>query len=145
MKKIILLIIALISLPMMADAQITIKEKNSIETIKSLGMGWVTLTCSEDYYVLCIQSDNQFDDHYVIGLGSGKAKASASLQALVSIASTLKKNESVTFTTGSKEYSIHRGLTKGEIMIKGEYYAGWGRVSKGQLNTLLDAILFYNN
>lgn len=145
MKKIVIFIIALMMMPAIADAQITIKEKNSVETIKSLRMGCVTLYCNKDYYSLAIRSDSQIDDSYIIGLGLGKAQAAASLQALVSIASTLKKNESVDFTDGSDEFTIHRGLIKGEIWIKAEYYVGWGKVSKGELNTLLDAILFYNN
>lgn len=144
-KTIIAIIVAMMFLPTIADAQIIIKEKVKIETIKSLRMGWVTLEHSDGYYMMTIRSDNQFDDAYVLSLGLGKAQAIASLQTLVAIASTLKKNESVAFTNGGKEYTIHRGLIKGELWIKGEYYAGWGKVAKVELNSLLDALQYCNN
>lgn len=146
MKKIIIAIIsAMILMPTIADAQIVVKEKTKVETIKRLRMGWVSLDKTGNSYFLCVRSDNQFDDTYTIHLGQSKEDAIASLNTLIEVSKTLKKDESVKFDNINEELSIYSGVLKKEIWFKSEYKAGWGKVSKMELNTLLDALLFANN
>lgn len=145
MKKILILFATLIVMPMIAEAQIVVKEKTKVETIKRLRMGWVSLDKTGTSYFLCIRSDNQFDDTYTIHLGQSKEDAISSLYTLIELTKTLKKDESVKFDNINEELSIHLGLLKGEIWFKSKYRAGWGKISKKELNTLLDTLLFANN
>ena len=145
MKKILILFATLMMMPVIAEAQIVVKERTKVETIKKLRMGWVSLDKTGTSYFLCVRSDNQFDDTYTIHLGQSKEDAIASLNTLIEVAKTLKKDESVKFDNINEELSIYSGVLKKEIWFKSQYRAGWGKVSKMELNTLLDALLFANN
>lgn len=138
------MVASFVMLPSIANAQIVIKEKTKIETIKSLRLGNVRLECSDEYYMLTIASDNSLEEPYVLALGLGKAQAAASLKTLISLSSSLKKNEFVDFTSGSQEFTICRGLVKNEIWLNNKFHVGRGRISKNELDALLDSILFCN-
>ena len=141
MKKIIIAIIsAMILMPTMADAQIKVNKQPKRETIKSLRMGYVTLSKTEESYFLSMTSDNQFDHTYVIFLGEGKEAAVQSLNSLIEISSTITKDDSFEFNDGIKDYRIFRGMCKSEVWFKADGYAGYGKTSTAELNTLLKAL-----
>lgn len=144
MKIIIAIIYAMMLMPIMADAQIQVKKQPQIETIKSIRMGYVTLTKSQDIYCLCLTSDNQFDKAYVIMLGKGKEAAVQSLNSLIEVASTITKKDTFEFNDGIKDFRIYRGMLKNEVWFKADGYAGYGKTSKAELNQLLESILFVN-
>ena len=145
MKKIIIAIIsAMILLPTMADAQIQVNKQTKRETIKSLRMGYVTLSKTEESYFLSMISSNQFDNAYVIFLGEGREAAVQSLNSLIEVASTITKKDTIEFNDGIKDYRIYRGMFKSEVWFKADGYAGYGKTSKAELNQLLDSILFVN-
>lgn len=146
MKKIIIAIIsAMILMPAMADAQIKVNKQPKRETIKSLRMGYVALTKTEETYYLTMISDNQFDKSYVILLGEGKDAAIQSINSFIEISSTIKKDDSFEFNDGIKDYRIYRGVFKSEVWFKADGYAGYGKTSKAELNQLLESILFVND
>lgn len=141
MKKIIIAIIsAMILMPTMAEAQIQVKKQPKIETIKSLRMGYVNLTKTDDLYFLSMTSDNQFDKAYVIMLGKGKEAAVQSLKALIEVSETITKDDSFEFNDGVRDYNIYRGTFKSEVWFKGAGHAGYGKTSTAELNSLLKAL-----
>lgn len=141
MKKIIITIIsAMILMPTMADAQIQVKKQPKIETIKSLRMGYVTLSKSEDIYFLSLTSDNQFDKSYVILLGESKEAAIQSLNSLIEISSTITKDDFFEFNDGIKDYHLAKGAFKSELWFKADGHAGYGKTSTTELNNLLKAL-----
>ena len=138
MKKIVMIVISMMMLmPSVAEAQIVVNKKPSLEKLVNLRMGWVSLNKYEDTYLLILQSDNQFDDSYIIQLGENETEAKQSLEALIEAASTIGKDDSMAFQSGTKEYRIYRGLVKGELWFKADGFAGWGKTSKMELNKLL--------
>lgn len=141
MKKIIIAIIsAMILMPTIAEAQIQVNKQPKRETIKSLRMGYVTLTKTEQTYFLSMISDNQFDKSYVILLGESKEAAIQSLNSLIEISSTITKDDSFEFNDGIKNYRIYRGMFKSEVWFKADGYAGYGKTSTTELNNLLKAL-----
>ena len=141
MKKIIIAIIsAMILMPTIAEAQIQVNKQPKRETIKSLRMGYVTLTKTEETYFLSMISDNQFDKSYVILLGESKEATIQSLNSLIEISSTITKDDSFEFNDGIKNYRIYRGMFKSEVWFKADGYAGYGKTSTTELNNLLKAL-----
>lgn len=141
MKKIIIAIIsAMILMPTIAEAQIQVNKQPKRETIKSLRMGYVTLTKTEETYFLSMISDNQFDKSYVILLGESKEAAIQSLNSFIEISSTITKDDSFEFNDGIKNYRIYRGMFKSEVWFKADGYAGYGKTSTTELNNLLKAL-----
>lgn len=141
MKKIIIAIIsAMILMPTIAEAQIQVNKQPKRETIKSLRMGYVTLTKTEETYFLSMISDNQFDKSYVILLGESKEAAIQSLNSLIEISSTITKDDSFEFNDGIKNYRIYRGMFKSEVWFKADGYAGYGKTSTTELNNLSKAL-----
>ena len=141
MKKIIIAIIsAMILMPTIAEAQIQVNKQPKRETIKSLRMGYVTLTKTEETYFLSMISENQFDKSYVILLGESKETAIQSLNSFIEISSTITKDDSFEFNDGIKNYRIYRGMFKSEVWFKADGYAGYGKTSTTELNNLLKAL-----
>lgn len=142
MKKLVIILIALLSFGAIADAQVSVTKKTKIERLISLRGGYVSLSRHNDLIYLSVWSDNRFDEAYIINLGRDKATAMQSLEALIEIANTIKKDESIDFNDGLHEYYVYRGLLKGEIWIKANDRAGYGITSKGELKKILDHLTF---
>ena len=141
MKKIIIAIISMmILMPTMAEAQIQVRKQTKREIIKSLRMGYVTLSKTDESYFLTMISDNQFDKAYVIFLGEGKETAAQSINSLIEVSSTIVKNDSFQFNDGNKDYRIYRGTFKSEVWFKDDGHAGYGKTSTAELNSLLNAL-----
>lgn len=108
----------------------------------SLRMGMVSLNQIGDNFYLVLQSDNHYDKAYVIHLGKEKAASMQSLESLIEIASTIKKDDFYQLDNTDENLTIMRGLVKTEIWIKGRYHAGYGKTSKGELEKILDKLTF---
>lgn len=141
MKRLITLIIfAMMLVPAAAHAQIQVTRKDKSEKIVSLRSGYVSLSCTNNIYYLSLRSDNQFDDPYVVRLGEGKEVATSSLNSLIEIADTIGKGDHMDFSDGAREYSLMRGAFKSELWMKGEWHAGYGKTSSGELKKVLKAL-----
>lgn len=121
-----------------SHAQVTIQKKVSVECLKSLRMGFVSLYRCNNVYTLSINSDNQFDDSFMICLGTGKEAAQESLEALIEVASTIKTDDVIAFNDGQQDFRLHKGAYTGELYFKADFFAGWGKTSKGELTKLLN-------
>lgn len=139
MKKIFALAIALMTFFPVMNAQISINKSTKIETIKNWRMGYVSLTRNDGWYSLCLRSDNQFDKSYIIVLGE-KEKAEQSLQALIDLASTITKEETVEIENGYQTIRAFKGAFKGELWFKADGYAGYGKTAKIELEQVLKTL-----
>lgn len=141
MKKIFIAIIsAMILMPTSADAQIQVNKQPKREVLKSLRMGYVTLSRTGNLHFLSLTSDNQFDDPYVILLGKSKEAAIESLNSLIEISSTITKDDFFEFNDGIKDYHLAKGAFKSELWFKADGHAGYGKTSTTELNNLLKAL-----
>ena len=141
MKKVLILIVAFLTIGMAADAQVQVKKKSTSEKIYSGRMGGISVDCMEGAYFLSICSTNQFDNHYVICLGQNAAEAVASIESFIEIAKTIKKGESYEIETLTKSFTIHKGITKNEIWFKASGYAGYASTNVYEMNKILDAFV----
>lgn len=140
MKKLLLIVIALITFVPMTNAQIQKKSSTKKETIISLRMGYMTLIVSDGYYYLTMLTTNQFDDAMILKLGNSKESAMQSLTDLIEIASTIETSECVEIDNGyGRTMRIYKG-GMGGISIYADGYAGSANTSKSEFNKMLNAL-----
>lgn len=141
MKKILTIILALMMMPAMADAQIKITGKRNVQTLMSIRMGMIDLDYDGKYY-LAMRTSNQFDDTMILPLGGDKQVAMQTLQDLIDIATSLKKGDSIKIESAyGREFRIYR-LAKNAVGIYADGYAGYASTSKTELTRLLDCVMF---
>ena len=141
MKKILLMVIAFMTLVPMADAQITVKEKSNRETLLSIRMGFITLNYDGSYY-LAMSTTNQFDNPMILPLGKEKKDAMSTIQALIDITTTIQKGDCVRIESAyGEEFRIYR-YAKNTITINADGYAASSNTNKAELTKILDAICF---
>lgn len=141
MKKTLILIVALLTIGMAADAQVQVKKKSTSETIFSGRMGGISVDVIDGSYFLSIKSTNQFDKYYVIHIGENAGEAVTSIESFIEIAKTIKKGESYEIETLTKSFTIHKGITKNEIWFKASGYAGYASTNVYEMNKILDAFV----
>lgn len=141
MKKILTLIVALLTIGMAADAQVQIKKKSTSENIYSGRMGNISVDCMDGSYFLAICSTNQFDKFYVIHLGENAKDAITSIESFIEIAKTIKKGESYDIETPTKTFTIYKGAFKNEIWFKASGHAGYAVTNVNEMNKILDAFV----
>ena len=141
MKKIILILIAFMTLVPMADAQITIKSKSNKETLLSIRMGFITLNYDDRYY-LALSTTNQFDDLMILPLGKEKKEAMSTIEALIDITTTIKKGDSVSIESIYGQEFLISWFAKNTILIHSKGYAASSNTNKAELTRILDAITF---
>jgi hypothetical protein len=139
MKKILLMVIALMTLVPMADAQIKKTGETKTETISSLRTGVVSLKLSKGMYYLTLRTTKQFDDPMILKLGDSKESAIQSLNDLIDILDSLQGNATQYIDNGfGKEFRLFKMM--GALYIDADGYAGNGNISKGELNKLIKAL-----
>lgn len=141
MKKIIIAVIALLSLNI-ASAQFQVQQKQSMpEVVWRNGFGWVTLYKQdigngEYYYFIGIRTSNQFDDIMLIHLGK-KDKAITTLTQFYDLYAQgeiyeLADDNGEKFSAQCIAMKYYRLLKRG--------YAGYGTIHLNQLLNMRDAI-----
>lgn len=141
MKKVLILIVAFLTIGMAADAQVQVKKNSTSEKIYSGRMGNISVNCMEGSFFLSICSTNQFDKFYVIHLGENAEEAITSIESFIEIAKTIKKGESYDIKTPTKNYTIYKGAFKNEIWFKASGYAGYASTNVYEMNKILDAFV----
>lgn len=140
MKKIVIFIIAIIMIPMMADAQITKKRTSTTETIVSLRMGNMNLKKSGTTYFLAMGTDNQFDDYMLLILGDDTESAVQSLNDMIEICETITAQDNVVIDNGyGRELRIYKGVMGG-ISINADGYAGSVNTAKSEFRKMRDKL-----
>lgn len=141
MKKIVILIIALMSLSSLANAQITIKGKQNTETLLSIRMGFIRLNYDGSYY-LAMSTTNQFDDAMILPLGKNKQEAMTTTQSLIDISTTIKKGDCIEVESiYGQTFRIYI-FAKNTITIQSDGYAAMSNTNKAELTRILDTITY---
>lgn len=141
MKKFITLIVSLMMLPIITDAQIVVKDKTNTETLLSIRMGFIKLNYDGSYF-LAMSTTNQFDRPMILPLGKDKAEAIKTIESLIEITSTIKKGDCIKIESAyGTEFRIYR-FAKNTITINADGYAAASNTNKAELNKILDIITF---
>lgn len=139
MKKIVVLIIAMMMMPFMADAQIIKKDTPQIKTISSARKNAVCLMSSGTTYYLTIETTNPFDDCMFLKLGDTKDSAIQSLNDLIDILDTLQGEAMQGIANGYGEnFFLWKYL--GLLRITALNYDGSGSLAKSEINKFIKAL-----
>lgn len=141
MKKILILIVALLTIAMAADAQVQVKKISTSEKIYSGRMGGISVDAIDGTYFLSIKSTNQFDKYYVICIGQNASEAVTSIESFIDIAKTITKGDSFEIETPTSTFTIYKGAFKNEIWFKASGYAGYASTNVYEMNKILDAFV----
>lgn len=141
MKQIFILIMATLMFPMMADAQIVIKEQRTAPTkIATISMSWYDLYEQNGEFSLSLKSTNQFDDHFWLHLGT-KEEAIESLNALIEMCGSLGKEDVVEISNGAgKTYRVRKNGKGLSFHQKEVGMAGYATINKMYLVKTLNVI-----
>lgn len=130
MKKIISILIALVTIAGVADAQISINksEVDKAKQVATLSMAWSWIYQDSDGYYLVMKSDNQFDDSYWLHIGKTKDEC---LESLASLSELFDMGETERFDIDNgigESYDVTLGRELGikKLIFHGEGYAGSG-------------------
>lgn len=131
MRKILSILIFLVTFAGIADAQITIKKSDvgKPKQMTTLSMSWSWIYQADDSYFLVMKSDNQFDDHYWLKIGDTKEECLESLSALQEMMDNMGETERYNVDNGMGEsfsVTISRELGIKKLTFNGESYAGAG-------------------
>lgn len=141
MKKIIAIIITLLSFGAMADAQIQITHKSNTKTLTSVRLGFISMLRNSGYFYLVFQTNSQFDDSMIIQLGKDKKESIETLQSLIDIIASMKKGDSVTINNLGQEFRLYR-YAKNSITIHADGFAGNSNTNKNEMEFFLDHLMF---
>lgn len=131
MRKILSILIALVTFAGIADAQISIKKSDvgKPKQMTTLSMSWSWIYQADDTYYIVMKSDNQFDDHYWLKIGDTKEECLESLSALQEMMDNMGETERYNVDNGMGEsfsVTISRELGIKKLTFNGEFYAGAG-------------------
>lgn len=139
MKKLLSIIIALVTFAGMADAQITIKKSDTgkAERMTTLSMYWSWIYRLDDAYFLVMKSSNQFDDSFWMNLGTNQEECMESVNALIDLAKTITDTDRYELGNGVGDtYDVTRYNDFGAkgLRFDGESHAGFGYIILANLN-----------
>lgn len=131
MKKILSILIALVTFAGVADAQISVKKSDvgKPKQMATLSMYWSWIYQADDSYFLVMKSDNQFDDHYWLKIGDTQEECQESLSALQEMMDNMGETERYDVDNGMGEsfsVTLSRDLGIKKLTFHGEKYAGSG-------------------
>ena len=139
MKKILLLVIAIMTFTPMTNAQIKKTGESNTKTIASARMGIVVLRQSDKDFYLSMTTTNQFDNAMLLKLGDTKESAKQSLNDLLDILESLEGDASQYIDSGfGRELRLWKLM--GALYISADGYAGNGNISKSELKKFIKAL-----
>lgn len=131
MRKILSILIALVTFAGIADAQISIKKSDigKPKQMTTLSMSWSWIYQADDSYFLVMKSDNHFDDWYWLKMGDTKEACLESITALKEMMDTMGESDRYDVDNGAGEtFSVTSTKELGikKLIFHGEHYAGAG-------------------
>lgn len=131
MKRIITIIIALVTIAGAAAAQIGVKKSDvgKPKQVATLSMSWSWIYQADDSYFIVMKSDNQFDDWYWLKIGDTKEKCLASLSALQEMMDNMGDTDRYDVDNGMGEsfsVTLSREFGVKKLTFRGKHYAGAG-------------------
>ena len=131
MRKILSILIALVTLAGIADAQIKVKKSDvgKPKQMTTLSMSWSWIYRANDSYFLVMKSDNQFDDWYWLKIGDTRKECLESISALQEMMENMGESDRYNVDNGMGEsfsVTLSRELGIKKLTFNGEHYAGAG-------------------
>ena len=126
MKKILSIIIALVTFAGIADAQISVKksEFERAKQVATLGMSWSWLYQQGDSYYLVMKSDNQFDDSFWLKIGTTREECEESVKSLLELCESITDTDIFYLDNGEGDtFDVTRYKMMG---VKGLYFRDKG-------------------
>lgn len=131
MKRILAIIVVLVTFAGIANAQISIKKSEVGRPVQVavLSPFWSWLDKIDDYYFVSMKSSNQFDDVFVMRIGKTQEECLESISSLIDLAKTIKKEDSFEIDNGlGQVYNVSQygdfGATG--LLFQAEGHAGHG-------------------
>lgn len=139
MKK-LAVIIALIIVPMVCNAQLSVKgQGEKMEKIASTRMGACNLYKHGDVYFISVPTTNRFDSNFILYLGEDKESTCLTLRDLIVLCDTIEKDTPIYINNRTKSCSIHKG-SMGTLAFFQDGYAGFASFSKMEFDKFLSAL-----
>lgn len=134
-------IIALLILPMVCNAQLSVKgQGDKMEKISSTRMGACSLYKHGERYMISAPTSNRYDKTFVLYLGEDKESACLTLRDLILLCDNIEKDVPVYIDNGTKTCSIHKG-TMGTLAFFQDGFAGFASFSKMEFDKFLTALM----
>lgn len=130
MKRILSIIVALVALAGVAEAQITIKKTaDKPRQLTTLSMSWSWIYQMDDSYYIVLKSDNRFDDMFWLKIGSSKGECLESVSALKDMIDNMEDSDRYEIENGEGEtfyVSLMRELGIKKLAFQSDHNAGSG-------------------
>lgn len=138
MKKILTILVALVTFTGIASAQISVKKSQfgKPKEMTTLSMSWSWIYKSDNSYYLTLKSDNQFDDWYWLNIGDNKQDCLNSISALKDLILTMRDTDAYNVDNGEGEtftVTIGKELGIRKLIFHGKYHAGEGYLLESNL------------
>lgn len=129
MKRIFTILLFLATLAGIADAQISIKKKDTgkAKQMATLSMSWSWIYQADGAYYLVMKSDNQFDDSFWLKMGSTKEECLESVTSLLDLANTIGETDRFDINNGEGEIfdtTQYKAMGMKGLKFHGKGYAG---------------------
>lgn len=131
----------MVMFPLVSNAQLNVVEQvEEAEVLASSRMGAIKLKLDKGIYYLRIDTNYKYDSPMLFRLGTSAESAVATLNDLVTVATTLKKKTHLKVDGGKVIYDITREAMN-TLWLTADGYIGVGAVTKAELDKFIETIV----
>ena len=107
MKKVVIIVAALLLGVLSASAQLTIgKKSEGLKQLATLQQMWAWLYLEEDHYYFVMKTDNEFDSWMRLDLGGTKEEAAETVQSLIAALEDAERGNSIEVESRGEKYLL---------------------------------------
>lgn len=148
MKKILILVLLVITINYQSSAQITYISQSKIETILKLRGGTVRL-CKDNtntYYIV-LPTSNRFDDPFLFYLGKSKDESINTIDELIKLMDNMEKDEIISIINGNNKITLKKYVVIGvsALNLIADKYAGVIALTKNEALKIYNKLIEINN
>lgn len=138
MKKILSIIVVLVALTGIANAQITIKKSAVGRPVQvaTLSQAWSWLYKVDDMYFIGMKSDNQFETWFWMSLGKTKDECLESLSSLLELCDTITDEDAYDIDNGIGEklsVTKYKAMGMNGLKFRDDSHVGFGYILPANL------------
>lgn len=138
MRRIVILLVTLLSMAVSASAQLTIGDKaEGAQKLAVLQPEWAWLYRHDGHYFYVCRTDNRFDDWMWLDLGQTRDEAIGTLRSLRDTMAGCKRGETVRITSRGQAFTLVYGESLGaryfSVFGPRGTYAGSGPMNESAL------------
>lgn len=142
MKKILSILIALVTFAWVADAQISIKksEFEKPKQVATLQQYWAWIYQADESYYLVMKSDNQFDDSFWLKIGTTREECEESVKSLLELCGTITDTDRFDIDNGAGEtfdVTQYKAMGLKGLRFHGKGHSGGAYILPANLNKAL--------